>query len=171
MPTRICDSCNLCMTQHHKCMALDSHWYKTMSASVTSPIHTHSMLTTRDPYIPTFLYTSIPTYPIPQWSLPLPYHPCLQILNPPLSSPSLEQLSNLITLSPPKLDPIPYNAIKIDYFQQNHHFPLSSISCCTTPGSAIVLRSPNSSIWLLAIFRNTRRIILPLRVLGSSGAQ
>ncbi|CAI7780185.1 unnamed protein product [Closterium sp. NIES-54] len=47
----------------------------------------------------------------------------------------------------------------------------SSSSSGTTDGSASVLRSPSSSSCRAAILRSTRRMILPLRVLGRCGAQ
>lgn len=52
-----------------------------------------------------------------------------------------------------------------------HYLPRSSSSVSTTDGSASVDVSPSCSSSLAAIFRSTRRIIFPLLVFGSPGAQ
>ncbi|MFN9980929.1 MAG: hypothetical protein ACK53Y_13470, partial [bacterium] len=48
--------------------------------------------------------------------------------------------------------------------------PTKAINTSTIPGSERVLVSPSVSNSLLAILRRIRRMILPLRVIGSIGA-
>jgi hypothetical protein len=47
-----------------------------------------------------------------------------------------------------------------------NHLPRVSSSCCTTRGSARVVRSPSSFSCLAAIFLSTLRMIFPERVFG-----